>query len=46
MLSVDAHGRLRVGDEGTGVDVEFLLEAVDAGMPGQPGSSSTARSHR
>ncbi|MDN5932884.1 MAG: MerR family transcriptional regulator [Pseudonocardia sp.] len=35
VLSVDAHGRLRVGDEGTGVDVEFLLEAVDAGGPGQ-----------
>jgi DNA polymerase-3 subunit beta len=37
VLSVDAGGRLRVGEgaEGTGVSVEFLLEAVDAGGSGQ-----------
>ncbi|WP_300013379.1 MerR family transcriptional regulator [Pseudonocardia sp.] len=37
VLSVDADGRLHVGTgpEGTGVSVEFLLEAVDAGGAGQ-----------
>lgn len=37
VLSVDADGRLRVGaaTDGTGVSVEFLLEAVDAGGAGQ-----------
>lgn len=37
VLSVDADGRLRVGAgvDGTGVSVEFLLEAVDAGGAGQ-----------
>lgn len=37
VLSVDPTGRLVVGtaDDGIGVDVEFLLEAVDAGGPGQ-----------
>jgi DNA polymerase III subunit beta len=37
VLSVDAEGGLVVdaGRSGTGVDVEFLLQAVDAGGPGQ-----------
>lgn len=37
VLSVDGAGRLQVGTgpDGTGVSVEFLMEAVDAGGPGQ-----------
>lgn len=36
VLSVDTDGRLDVGatGEGTGVDAEFLLQALDAGGPG------------